>query len=187
MANCGGTSLKFVNLRIPIGLNNQRSPYKIQSYSYPWESIDSTVSRDINVDSINVIRRYHEYNMNLFIDSNLVIDKILITQVYFTKEFTIPALVKIKIVDEISGEVTYENDINAVSSGNISIIKSKLTQVFFPPTIVEYRDFDKYVSSITLNVVKQTQVYFPITYNKGSPESIKSSLSVSNITLTKVV
>lgn len=49
MADCGGTSLKFNNLRIPIGTATQRRPWKYVSHPYPILLNESRVEPSLNI------------------------------------------------------------------------------------------------------------------------------------------
>lgn len=165
--------LKFKNLRIPVGVQTQRRPWKFASSLFPVDGSVKINAGKWKVSDGAYLRVKYDFNNHLDIKNEL--SGVILTQVYFT-----PVVVN-GVDSDLDQSNPYVNNIK-VSKSIVEVSGGKYVQLLFPPKWV--RDLENAeVEKSIINVAsgRYKQLLYPPIRHTGTPESItKSTIVVSN-------
>lgn len=162
--------LKFKNLRIPVGVQTQRRPWKFASSLFPVDGSVNINAGKWKVSDGAYLRIKYDFNNHLAIKNEL--SGVILTQVYFT-----PVVVN----GEDSGinqSSSYVNNIK-MSKSIVEVSGGKYVQLLFPPIWVRDLASEEVEKSI-INVASGSykQLLYPPIHHTGTPESITKSIIV---------
>lgn len=171
MADCGGTSLKFNNLRIPIGVSTQKSPYKFASNPYPTLLEERKLEANFGIISID---------MDTFIFPNdSYLPDIKVGKYVYGEDGEISE--GIKVTQLIFPIITYETAQSVSYGSELNVVDNIVIRYYKPAETFTNQSGEILTSVISVDSISVIKVFNRVIYISPEQYSIVASLEVNDI------